>query len=161
MSPQPGPWQRLMGLDYGDARIGIAYASTLSIGSAMVLPAGFLEQKGTKDVPAAIAEMAEEESVNGIVLGMPYLGGEESPQTKKVIAFAQRLRAVLPEKIAIYGWDESYSSTSAQFQLVEAELKHSGKKHRGRVDSAAAALILQSFVDAHKNHAGVMGGMFF
>ncbi len=151
-----------MGLDYGDARFGFAYASTLSLGtSAMVLPAGFLLQKGTKDVPAAIAEMAEEESVNGIVLGMPYLGGEESPQTKKVIAFAQRLRAVLPERIAIYGWDESYSSTSAQFQLVEAELKHSGKKHRGRVDSAAAALILQSFVDAHKNHAGVMGGMFF
>lgn len=148
-----------MGLDYGDARIGIAYASTLGVGSAMVLPAGFLEQKGTADVPEALSEMAEEEGVDGIVLGIPYLGGEESPQTKKVVAFAKRLRAVLPERIAIYGWDESYSSTSAQFQLVEAELKHSGKKHRGRVDSAAAALILQSFVDAHRNHAGAIGAL--
>ena len=150
-----------MGLDYGDARIGIAYASTLGVGSSMVLPAGFLAQKSDQDPAENVADMADEEGVDGIVLGIPYKGGEENAQTRKVIAFAKHLREVLPERIPIYGWDESYSSTSAQFQLVEAELKHSGKKHRGRVDSAAAALILQSFVDAHRNHAGVVGGLLF
>ena len=150
-----------MALDVGDKRIGIAYASTLSIGSAMVLPAGFLEVKTVPQAIEQLVEMAAEEGVDGIVVGLPFMGGQETPQTRKVLGFAKLLRAGLPDKTQIYGWDESYSSTSAQFQLVEAELKHSGKRHRGRVDAAAAALILQSFVDAHKNHAGVMGGLLF
>jgi putative Holliday junction resolvase len=151
-----------MALDYGDKRIGIAYASTLSVGSAMVLPAGFLEVRSTVEKAVSeLCEMADEEGVNGVVLGIPLKGGQETPQTRKVLAFAKLFRASLPEKIELYGWDESYTSTSAQSQLVEAELKHSGKRHRGRVDAAAAALILQSFVDAHKNHAGVVGGMLF
>ncbi len=150
-----------MALDFGDKRIGIAYASTLSVGSAMVLPAGFLEVSTVPDAVKELCGMAAEEGVDGIVLGIPLKGGQETPQTRKVLAFAKLLRAALPEAVAIYGWDESYTSTSAQFQLVEAELKHSGKRHRGRVDAAAAALILQSFVDAHRNHAGVVGGMLF
>jgi putative Holliday junction resolvase len=150
-----------MALDYGDKRIGIAYASVLSLGSAMVLPAGFLEVKSVEEAVEELVEMVEEEGVDGIVLGIPLKGGEETHQTRKVLTFAKLFKAALPEKITLYGWDESYTSTSAQFQLVEAELKHSGKRHRGRVDAAAAALILQSFVDAHKNHAGAIGGMLF
>jgi putative Holliday junction resolvase len=150
-----------MALDYGDKRIGIAYASVLSLGSAMVLPAGFLEVKSVEEAVEDLVDMVEEEGVDGVVLGIPLKGGEETHQTRKVLAFAKLFKAALPEKVTLYGWDESYTSTSAQFQLVEAELKHSGKRHRGRVDAAAAALILQSFVDAHKNHAGAIGGMLF
>jgi putative Holliday junction resolvase len=148
---QPGTWDRVMGLDIGERRIGLAFSSTLSVGSSMVVPAGFLEVRSQEKALLDLKELAEEENVNAVVVGMPYINGMETRQTQKVLAFAKLLRAALPERVEMYGWDESYSSTSAQSMLVEAELKHSGRAKRGRVDAVAASLILQSSVDAHRN----------
>jgi putative Holliday junction resolvase len=146
----PRNWERILGLDVGDRRIGLAFCSTLGVGSSMVVPAGFLEVRSQEQAVKDLAELAEEEGVGAVVLGMPYINGMENRQTQKVRAFAEILRAALPERIEMFSWDESYSSASAQSMLVDAELKHSGKAKRGRVDAVAASLILQSFVDAHK-----------
>lgn len=140
-----------MGLDIGERRIGLAFSSTLSVGSSMVVPAGFLLVDSQEKAVRDLSELAAEESVGAVVVGMPYVNGLENRQTQKVMAFAKLLRAALPPEVDMFGWDESYSSASAQSMLVEAELKHSGKAKRGRVDAVAAALILQSFVDAHRN----------
>ena len=147
----PRTWDRILGLDVGERRIGLAFSSTLSVGSSMVVPAGFLEVHSREKALIDLRELAEEEGVNAVVVGMPYVNGMETRQTQKVLAFARELRAALPETVEMYGWDESYTSTSAQGLLVDAELKHSGKAKRGRVDAVAASLILQSFVDAHRN----------
>lgn len=149
---QPRMWQRVMGLDIGERRIGIAYATTMSVGTSMVLPAGFLEVQLTWEATIQdLCDMADEEGVDAVVVGVPYINGQENKQTQKVLDHARQLRLALPAKVEMYGWDESYSSTSAQSLLVGAELKHSGKSKRGRVDAVAAALILQSFMDAHRN----------
>jgi putative Holliday junction resolvase len=140
-----------MGLDIGERRIGLAFSSTLGVGSSMVVPAGFLLVHSREQAVRDLAELAQEEGAGAVVVGMPYVNGLETRQTKKVLEFARLLRAALPPETDMFGWDESYSSTSAQSMLVEAELKHSGKAKRGRVDAVAAALILQSFVDAHRN----------
>jgi putative Holliday junction resolvase len=150
----PRHWERILGLDVGDRRIGLAFCSTLGVGSSMVVPAGFLEVRSQEQAVKDLAELAEEEGVGAVVVGMPYLNGMENRQTQKVRAFADVLRTALPERIEMFSWDESYSSASAQSMLVDAELKHSGKAKRGRVDAVAASLILQSFVDAHKTVPG-------
>jgi putative holliday junction resolvase len=147
----PRTWTRVMGLDVGERRIGLAFSSNLSVGSSMVVPAGFLEVRGTEKAIEDLRELAEEEGVGAVVVGMPYVDGLETRQTQKVLAFAKLLRAALPAGVEMFGWDESYSSTSAQSMLVDAELKHSGRAKRGRVDAVAASLILQSFMDAHRN----------
>ncbi|MGH7443035.1 MAG: Holliday junction resolvase RuvX [bacterium] len=157
-----GPWDRVLGLDIGERRIGLAFSSTLSVGNSLVLPAGFLLVDAGEDKALAdLCDLAAEEGVGAVVVGVPYVGGLETRQTQKVLAFATRLRAVLPEKVEMFGWDESYSSASAQSLLVDAELKHSGKAKRGRVDAVAASLILQSFVDAHRNLGVAPGAVLF
>lgn len=157
----PAPWARVLGLDVGDRRIGLAFSSTLSVGNSMVVPAGFLLVDGEDKALADLRDLAEEEGVGAVVVGMPFVNGLETRQSQKVLAFARRLRQALPERVEMYGWDESYSSASAQSLLVDAELKHSGKAKRGRVDAVAAALILQSFVDAHRNLGLAPGAVLF
>jgi putative Holliday junction resolvase len=154
----PRSWERILGLDVGERRIGVAFSSTLSVGTSMVVPAGFLEVRSESKALEDLRDLAEEEGVGAVVVGMPYVNGLETRQSRKVLAFAKALRGVLPERIEMYGWDESYSSASAQSLLVDAELKHSGKAKRGRVDAVAASLILQGFVDAHRN-LGVAPGL--
>lgn len=157
--PQPRPWDRLLGLDVGERRIGLAFSSTLSVGSSMVVPAGFLEVRSPEKALKDLADLVDEENVDAVVVGMPYVDGLETRQSKKILEFAKQLRQALPADIEMYGWDESYSSSSAQSLLVDAELKHSGKAKRGRVDAVAAALILQSFVDAHRNQGMAVGAL--
>jgi putative Holliday junction resolvase len=148
-----GRWGRVLGLDVGERRIGLAFASALEIGSTMVVPAGFLEVHARERAWDELKELVEEEGAGAVVVGVPLVGGRETAQTRRVLEFARGLRAVLPEKVEMFGWDESYSSASAQGMLAEAELKHSGRAKRGRVDAVAAALILQSFMDAHRTQA--------
>ena len=149
--PQPRLGDRVLGLDVGERRIGLAFASAVGIGTSMVVPAGFLLVSTPEKAITDLVEMVEEDGVTAVVVGMPYVNGLTTRQSDKILALAKQLRLALPEKIEMYGWDESYSSSSAQSLLVDAELKHSGKAKRGRVDAVAASLILQSFMDAHRN----------
>ena len=149
--PQPRLGDRVLGLDIGERRIGLAFASAVSVGSSMVVPAGFLLVDGQEKAVKDLCALVEEDGVTAVVVGMPYVNGLSTRQSDKVLGFAKLLRESLPANIEMYGWDESYSSSSAQSLLVDAELKHSGKAKRGRVDAVAASLILQSFMDAHRN----------
>jgi putative Holliday junction resolvase len=149
--PQPRLGDRVLGLDVGERRIGLAFASAVSVGTSMVVPAGFLLVDSPEKAVKDLCELIEEDGVTAVVVGMPYVDGLATRQSEKILVFAKALREALPTNIEMYGWDESYSSSSAQSLLVDAELKHSGKAKRGRVDAVAASLILQSFMDAHRN----------
>ena len=149
--PQPRLGERVLGLDVGERRIGLAFASAMGVGSSMVVPAGFLLVQSPEKAIRDLCDLVKEDGVSAVVVGMPYVNGLATRQSDKILALARALRLALPAGIEMYGWDESYSSASAQSLLVDAELKHSGKAKRGRVDAVAASLILQSFMDAHRN----------
>jgi putative Holliday junction resolvase len=146
-----------MGLDVGERRIGIAYANFLELGSSVVVPGGFLEVRDQADAVEDILELVAEEGVSKIVAGLPLLNGRESLQCRKIRAFLQALQARLPKDVDLAVWDESLTSSAAGSLLIEAGLKHSGRKRRGRVDAVAATLILQSFVDAQRGHLPPLG----
>ncbi len=137
--PQPRLGDRVLGLDVGERRIGLAFASAVSVGSSMVVPAGFLLVDGMEKAVKDLCELVEEDGVTAVVVGMPYVQRPDHSSDDKVLGFRNYLREALPDKIEMYGWDESYSSSSAQSLLVDAELKHSGKSKRGRVDAVALA----------------------
>ncbi len=151
-----------MGLDVGDRRIGIAYANFLEMGSSIVVPAGFLLVQSREQALKDLADMATEEQVSAVVVGMPIRGGDDgNPQCKKIAGFAKELGVLLPEGVELCFWDESLTSVAASEHLVEAGLKHSrGSKRKGRVDSVAATIMLQGYVDSQRGHLPPLGAIF-
>ncbi len=135
---------RYMGLDVGDRRIGVA----LSDESALIAsPRETLERTGNKKDIAYLLELARREEVSEILVGMPWmLDGTSGPQADKVSRFVEALRA--STEITITTWDERFSTVRAEQALIEADV--SREKRRGVVDRVAAAIILQSYLDAKR-----------
>jgi len=135
---------RLLGLDVGDVRIGIAVCDSLEIAA---FPVGVVRRAGSlkRDV-AAVAALAVEQEAEGIVVGLPLsLDGEIGPQAQKTQGFAKALANVLPMPVAL--WDESLSSVEAEEILIAQGVSRA--KRRLRIDQTAAALILESYL-AHR-----------
>jgi putative Holliday junction resolvase len=132
---------RTLGLDWGEKRIGVA------IGDAMGWTA-----RGVSVIPASravpeIAAMAAKEEVGRIVVGMPvHDDGRPSKSAPKVLAFVETLKAAMPE-IPVETWDESNTSWEANRILQERGV--SWKDAKAEVDRVAAAVMLQSWLDAH------------
>jgi putative Holliday junction resolvase len=135
---------RFMGLDVGDKRIGVA----LSDESALIAsPRETLERRGNQKDIAHLLELARREEVSEILVGMPLkLDGSTGPQADKVSRFVEALRAASP--IPITTWDERLSTVGAERAMIEADVSRA--KRRGAVDRVAAALILQSYLDAKR-----------
>jgi putative holliday junction resolvase len=135
---------RFLGLDVGDKRIGIAISDD---GALIASPRETLERKGNRKDIAHLLELARREEVSEILVGMPWnLDGSSGPQAEKVGRFVDALRA--ETEIPITLWDERLSTVGAERALLEADLSRA--KRRGIVDRVAAALILQSYLDARR-----------
>jgi len=135
---------RLLGLDVGDKRIGIAVSDETAL---IASPRETLERKGNRKDIAHLLELARREEVSEILVGMPWkLDGTSGPQAEKVSRFVEALRA--STEIPITTWDERFSTVRAEDALIEADV--SREKRRGVVDRVAAALILQSYLDARR-----------
>ena len=133
---------RILGVDYGERRIGLALSDPLGI---IAKPLKVIDRKKTIDYLSAIIETAKERDVNKIVVGMPFtLKGELSKQTKIVTEFITEL--FNQGKIQIIPVDERLSSVSAKKSLREQGIKTGHEK--GRVDETAAAIILQEYLDS-------------
>ena len=133
---------RILALDIGDKRIGVAVSDPLGI---LATPLTAIER--TSDVKAidAILEIVEEQDAREIVVGLPIsLRGGFSEQTKSVAAFVRKLedRSAIPVSTA----DERYSTLEAERLLNQSKPKRA--RSRGEIDAAAAAVILQSHLDA-------------
>jgi putative holliday junction resolvase len=130
-----------MGLDLGERRIGLAVSHGASM---LVLPAGHLERVKLKYDVDRVLEMAQERQVEGFVVGLPYtLSGEVGVQAKRAQGFVRALRK--RTNLSIYTVDESFTTFEAEGILRAAGQQPS--RQRGAVDSAAAVLILQRFLD--------------
>jgi putative Holliday junction resolvase len=131
---------RLLALDVGTKTIGTALCDSQWI---IASPATLIERaKFTADL-ATIQKIVVAQSVKGIVVGLPLnLDGTDSPRTQSTRAFARNL-AVL--NLPVLLWDERWSTAAVERQMIAADITRA--KRATRIDSAAAAYILQGAID--------------
>jgi putative Holliday junction resolvase len=133
---------RILAIDYGARRMGLAVSDPLGITAQGIET---LERKNKKADFGRLERTIREYQVREIVLGYPLrMSGEEGRQSQKVSEFAEELRQRF--QLPVHLWDERLSSAEANRLLREADL--SSRKRAGAVDRMAAALILQSFLQA-------------
>lgn len=135
---------RLLALDVGDVRIGVAVCDALEIAA---FPVGVVKRVGSlkRDI-AAVGALATEQEAEGIVVGLPLsLDGGVGPQAEKTQGFAKALAKLVLVPVVL--WDESLSSVEAEEILIAQGVSRA--KRRLRIDQAAAALILESYL-AHR-----------
>jgi putative Holliday junction resolvase len=131
---------RVLGIDYGDSRIGLAMSDPLKI---IASPFKTIRNEGNEKCLQVFQSLIKEKDVEAIVVGLPMgLKGQETAQTKKVREFADLLYAL---KLPIHLEDERLSSVSAKKSMIQQNIKTGHNK--GLIDQRAAAIILQQFLD--------------
>lgn len=134
--------KRAIGIDHGDARIGVAVSDELGMLAHPLETIAVSE----KEPLGRIAEIVADKKIGVIVLGLPKnMDGTAGPATEKVRAFAEKLRAKVPG-CDIRLWDERLTTVAAQKSLQAAG--RTAKQSRGMIDQAAAQLILQGWLDS-------------
>jgi putative holliday junction resolvase len=133
---------RLLGLDYGRKRIGLALSDPLGLSAQ---PLGFIpNDPRTLD---GLLEIIRKREVSEIVLGHPRsLSGELGEMAREVEGFAEKLRA--RTTIPIHLWDERFTTSEAENLLISADVRR-GKRKEVR-DTVAASLILQGFMESRR-----------
>lgn len=130
-----------LGIDHGDARIGIAATDDFGI---LAYPVETIDS-AARDPIARIGELAEIRGARTLVLGMPFrLDGSEGSAAAKVRAFAARLHQRLPN-IPLVFVDETLTTTSATAKLQQAGRKT--RSHKPIIDQAAAVEILNLWME--------------
>ena len=131
---------RVLGIDYGDSRIGLAMSDPRKI---IASPFKTIRNEGNEKCLQVFQSLIKEKDVEAIVVGLPMgLKGQETVQTKKVREFSDLLYTL---KLPIYLEDERLSSVSAEKSMIQQNIKTGHNK--GLIDQRAAAIILQQFLD--------------
>ena len=132
--------KRVMGVDYGDARTGIAVSDLLCsiVGSATVI-----HSRNSEKTIAQILEMVQKQDVGEIVVGLPKnMNGTEGPRAELCREFARRLEEASGLKVVL--WDER--RTTVEAHNILSEHNYHGKKRKDTVDAVAASLILEGYL---------------
>jgi putative Holliday junction resolvase len=138
--PASLPHRRILALDYGTRRIGLAVSDPLGI-TAQGLPT--LLRKNKRTDLAHLREVLATHNICEIVVGLPLrLSGAESSSTEKAREFAELLRKEF--SLPVHLWDERFTSVEANRVLRESEM--SIRKRGEAVDRLSAVLILQAFL---------------
>lgn len=131
---------RILGIDHGTVRIGLALSDELGM---LAHP---LETVSEPQGLRRISEVVRDRGVTAVVLGLPLrLDGTEGSAAERVRLFLAALRPLIPAEIPIHLRDESLTTVTASGQLRAAGRKT--KDHRPVIDQAAAAVILQEYLD--------------
>ncbi|OXM15421.1 Holliday junction resolvase RuvX [Paenibacillus herberti] len=132
---------RILGLDYGDRRIGVALSDPMGW-TAQGLEV--LQRRDGSELQR-LAQLVIEHEVTEIVVGLPKnMNGTIGPRGEICIAFAEELRQLV--NLPVHLWDERLTTVSAERTLIEADV--SRKKRKQVVDKLAASLILQNYLDS-------------
>jgi putative Holliday junction resolvase len=135
---------RLLGLDLGTKTIGTALCDA---GWSFASPAPLLRRTKFTADKAALVQLAQAQHIVGIVMGLPLnLDGSVSPRSQSARAF---VRNCADMNLPILLWDERWSTVAAERALIEQDMSRA--KRAERIDSAAAAHILQAAIDALVN----------
>jgi putative Holliday junction resolvase len=140
---------RLMGLDVGNRRIGVAVSDGLGLTAQPVLT--LIRKKPREDL-RSLARLARKYSCQEIVVGNPlHLSGDQGRQAAKTQSFAQLLAD--ETKLPVHLWDERLTTVEAHRILYESG--HPRTEHGALVDQVAAVIILQGFMDARSSGHGL------
>jgi putative pre-16S rRNA nuclease len=134
--------KRIMGIDYGTARIGVALSDELQM---LAHPTETIAVARVADPVARIAGLVAEKNVELIVVGLPrHMNGSVGTSADEAGVFAEKLKAKVECKVRT--WDERLSTVAAQRALREAG--KSVRESRGYIDQVAAQMLLQSYLDS-------------
>lgn len=132
---------RILALDYGTKKVGVAITDPLQITAAPLTTIRYSDQKS---LFKTISNIVEEKEVKRIVVGLPVtLSGEKSSITNTVETFVDELAAQIDTPITTF--DERHTSTDAKQTLIEMGIKTGHNKDR--VDAMAAAHLLRYYMD--------------
>ena len=132
---------RIIGLDYGSVRIGVAISDPEAV---IAQPKGFIEASPRKRCIAEIAELCNTVSAEKIVIGLPkHMNGEEGESAAAARALGDEISKAV--NIPVLFIDERLTTLSANRVLTESNMKAPQKKKK--IDSVAAAIILQNYLD--------------
>ncbi|WKY43852.1 Holliday junction resolvase RuvX [Eubacteriaceae bacterium ES2] len=136
--------ERILGIDVGDKRIGIAVTDPLHITAQGVMT---LKRKSREDDLRAFKELIEHYEIKTIVAGLPVsMDGSESAQTRKTINFCQFIKKRLG--IEIVYEDERLTSVASEEILIAGKVSRQDRKKY--IDTLAAQLILQAYMERNK-----------
>jgi putative Holliday junction resolvase len=139
---------RMLAIDYGEKRIGLAVSDELEITARGI---AVVERKSKKTDLEAIGAAVSEYGIGAIVVGYPLrLDGSAGIQCEKVDRFIAALKEAVP--VPVIAWDETLSTKEAEELMREAGVKR--KKKRGMVDRIAAAFILQDYLNRKARRGG-------
>ena len=136
---------RMLGLDVGDRRIGIALSDALGLTAQRLQ---VFERVGAASDVAVVEALVAQHKVARVIVGLPLtMAGSQGPQAKKVLAFAQHLRRQL--SVPVECVDERLTTVQGERALIETGA--SRRKRKQVIDQVAAQLILQHYLDAQRN----------
>ena len=139
---------RLLAIDYGKKRTGIA------VSDEMQIIAGGLTTVATVDLVDFILDYVKREPVERIVVGLPkQMNNEPSENMRRVEPFVNRLRKLLPD-IPVDYHDERFTSVLAQRTIIEAGIKKMARRNKELVDEVSATIILQSYMESCRMKKG-------
>ena len=134
---------RMLALDHGTVRIGVAVSDELKM---IAQPLEFIPAEPFAKFLDRLKEILREKEVDSILVGMPRnMDGSYGPAALKVQTFVAVLHEALT--VPIKTWDERLTSVQANRFLMEGNVRRDKRKEK--VDKMAAAILLQSFLDAH------------
>ena len=143
---------RVLGIDLGRRRIGLAISdASATLARPLKTIARASDADTVRQIRATMAALDEEEGIDAVVVGLPTrLDGSPSDQTGHVERMIARLRRELD--VPVYAQDERLSSREAESRLALGE--KDWRKRKLKLDAAAAAVILQDYLDAHVSSPG-------
>ncbi len=141
---------RLLALDLGERRIGVAISDPTG---TLARPLTTIVRSSRREDFEAIADLVSANEAERVIVGLPLsLDGTEGPQARRIRRYADRLAQAVD--VPLEFWDERYSSREAAEIL--GRTKRRRRDMRERIDATAAAVILQSYLDAQT----LAGGSF-
>lgn len=135
---------RIIGIDYGSKRTGIAVTDPLQI------IASGLETVPTSQLWEWIAKYFEEEEIEAVILGEP-LHKDDTPTNihHLVIGLSRKIKKQYPH-LEVILWDESYTSVAAKQVIMQSGAKKKKRQNKELVDTISAALILKDYMENNK-----------
>ena len=144
---------RLIALDVGEKRVGIATSES----GLLAAPHSVLHRKSKKEDFARLQRLIEELKIERIIVGLPYsLTSDEKmgPQARRIKRYADALAQSVDVPLEFF--DESYSTADAETSLTaptfEEGRRKPGKRGKAPIDAAAAAVILQNYLDSQSKN---------
>ena len=133
---------RILAIDYGDVRIGLAMSDLMQI---IAKPYKTIKNTDRNEIFIQLENIIEEKNIGKIIVGLPItLKGGHSEQTNKVLSFVKELKLYM--EIDIDTYDERLSSFQAKKSLIHQGIKTGHNKEQ--IDQTAAAIFLQGYLDS-------------